>query len=73
MVSNQGGLNTAKTLINSKEPSIGYTELWRRKRLDVTVEAVVLENKKWHPLFENHEIENSHKRLIEHGYKPKEL
>jgi hypothetical protein len=41
---------TAKYLINSINPSDGYTQLYERDRRDLTVEAIVVENTKWHPL-----------------------
>lgn len=47
-----GGLETARRLINSPKVSDGYTALWERKRLDLTVEALIRqENEKWHQLF----------------------
>jgi len=69
MLSNEGGLRTAKTLINAAKPSDGYTELYLRKRLDLTVEAVVTENSRWHSLFEPEELELARKRLRDYGYK----
>ena len=63
------GLITAKRLINAKEVSIGYTNLHLLGRLDLTVEAVVYQNEKWHQLFETEELERSKKRLEDVGYK----
>ena len=68
MVADRGGLETAKTLINANRPSDGYTELWQRRRLDLTVEAVVLQNPQWHSLFEPAELERARQRLLEYGY-----
>ena len=51
MVSDKGGLSTAKYLINATKPSNGYTHLYERGRLDLTVDAMVVENPKWYPLF----------------------
>ena len=42
MISEQGGLTTAKQLLWSSAPSEGFTTLWERGRLDLTVEAHVL-------------------------------
>jgi hypothetical protein len=42
--------------------------LWERDRLDLTVEAVILEEAKWHPLFTPEEIEICRKRLKDYGY-----
>jgi len=38
-----GGLATAKQLLWSETPSDGFTTLWAHHRLDLTVEAHVLE------------------------------
>ena len=56
MLTDNGGLATAKTLINAAKPSDGYTALYERQRLDLTVEAVVIENARWHPLFADAEL-----------------
>lgn len=67
MVTELGGVKAAKKLINSDKPSEGYTALWERKRLDITVEALV-QNPKWAPLFVPAEIERAKQRLKEYGY-----
>ena len=69
MMTDNGGLRTAKTLINSVKPSDGYTALYLRGYLHLTVEAVVIENPRWHPLFEPEELEKAKKRLKAYGYK----
>ena len=51
MLEDRGGLATAKYLINAPKVSDGYTALWERKRLDLTVEAVIHDNCKWHSLY----------------------
>lgn len=68
MLNDGGGLLTAKKLINAQKPSAGYTSLWERQRLDLTVEAVVVEHVCWHPLFTPEEIERARQRLIQYGY-----
>lgn len=69
MLHNQGGLLTAKQLINSDKPSDGYTAPYERGRLDLTVEAMVVENERWHPLFTDDELAKAAKRLNDYGYK----
>jgi hypothetical protein len=51
MISERGGLQTAKHLISTDQPSDGFTTLWQRKRLDLTVEAHVLapDSKRYSP------------------------
>src|SRR5438132_3919824 len=71
MVSDKGGLTTARYLINSARPSDGYTHLYERGRLDLTVEAMVAENAKWHELFTGKEVVAATSRLKKYGYSPR--
>ncbi len=71
MIGEHGGVQTAKILINAPHPSDGYTELWRRRRIDLTVEALVVGNSKWHPLFNPAEIEKARTRLMEYKFQPR--
>lgn len=68
MLHEHGGLQTARILIHSATVSEGYTALWERGRLDLTVEAVVRDNVKWHPLFLPQELQICVSRLLEYGY-----
>ncbi len=68
MLQKQGGLLTAKQLINNSKPSDGYTALFERGRLDLTVEALVVEHSQWHALFTPEEIDKAVKRLREYRY-----
>jgi hypothetical protein len=71
MISERGGVRTAKALINATRPSDGYTQLYQRGHLEITVEAVVVENPKWHSLFTPDEIARARKRLKDYRYEPK--
>jgi hypothetical protein len=71
MLNDRGGLATAKYLINSDKPSDGYTALYERGRLDLTLEAHVVENSKWHCLFTPDEMNKALKRLQAYRYQPK--
>ncbi len=64
-----GGVDTAKRLIHSTLPSDGYTALYLLNHLDLTVEAVIADNPKWHPLFSVDDLAACHKRLHEYQYK----
>jgi len=68
MLEDRGGLETAKYLINAPKVSDGYTALWERKRLDLTVEAEVVENERWHSLFTDTELAKARKRLTDYHY-----
>ena len=72
MLNDRGGRSTAKYLINAPKASDGYTALYERGRLDLTVEATVIENPKWHEFFDEAELAKARKRLIAYHYTPKE-
>lgn len=71
MLHRHDGLGTAKRLINSPTVSDGYTHLYERGHLDLTVEALVIDNPQWHHLFEPAEIERAAKRLAAYHDKGK--
>ncbi|MEK9138619.1 MAG: hypothetical protein AAB393_15965 [Bacteroidota bacterium] len=70
MLHDRRGVATAKYLINASKPSDGYTNLYRLGRLDLTVEAVLIENVQWHPLFTEDELDKARRRLAEYRYRP---
>ena len=66
MVDRDGGFRTAKTLIHSNSAThatSGFTKLWVNKRLDLTVESLVANNEKWHPLFTKDDIKKANETL----------
>lgn len=67
MLADLRGVETARTLLRTDSVSDGYTALWERGRLDLTVEAVILDTQ-WHPLFDDHERQRARQRLAEYGY-----
>lgn len=71
MINERGGLETAKYLISSPRVSDGYTALYEKGRLDLTVEAMVVEDRRWHALFTDEELARAAKRLKDYGYTPK--
>ena len=68
MLHEHRGLETARILLHSANVSEGYTALWERGRLDLTVEAVIHDNPKWHPLFTLEELAICTKRLTAYNY-----
>jgi hypothetical protein len=48
--------------------SKGYTALWERKRLNLTIEAVIHDNPKWHPLFTDEELAICKTHLTNYDY-----
>lgn len=70
MVVDHGGIDAARMLIHADTVSDGYTALWERGRLDLTVEAMIVESTKFHPLFTDDEMMICSKRLTEYRYEP---
>jgi hypothetical protein len=62
------GLETARILLHSADVSEGYKALWQRKRLDLTVEAVIYDDPKWHPLFSPEDLAICQARLKKYEY-----
>ena len=69
MISEQGGLTTAKQLLWSNTPSEGFTTLWERGRLDLTVEAHVLKTE-FAALFTDADRDQASGRLESYGWRP---
>ena len=67
MVSEHGGLETARILLHSNKVSDGYTALRECDRLDLTVEALVIKME-WRELFTHEEINIAINRLKNYGF-----
>lgn len=67
MIEKDGGLNAAKALLANKNHHEGLTRLWEEKRLDVSMEAIILKET-WCTLFSSIELGIASKRLKELGY-----
>jgi hypothetical protein len=68
MVSELGGLETARRLLAKPELSDGFTELYLRDRLDLTVEAHVIKPE-FRPLFTADELLVAERRLRDLDYR----
>jgi hypothetical protein len=68
MLHEHRGLRTAQILLHSTTVSEGYSKLWELGRLNLTVEAVIHDNPKWHSLFTSDELAICQKRLSDYGY-----
>jgi len=68
MVNKHGAIEAVKRLINSTKPSSGYTKLWELGALNLSMEAIILEEN-WVSLFTDEERAKAKKRLMEYGYK----
>lgn len=67
MVVERGGLKTAQHLLHTTKVSDGYTALYERGRLDLTVEALIL-RPEWREVFSDVERRIAVDRLREYGY-----
>ena len=67
MLAQYGPQETAHKLLASPAISDGFAELWERGRLDLTVEAIVVDPR-FSELFSENEIEVARKRLEQFGY-----
>ncbi|WP_366922802.1 hypothetical protein MFMK1_003280 [Metallumcola ferriviriculae] len=67
LVAQKGGLLAAKQLISKEGGTYGFEVLWENKRLDLSVEALVLKDE-FAELFTNAERDICIKRLREFGY-----
>ena len=69
MVNQQGGLAAAQQLLLGDSPASGFVRLWEEGRLDLSVEALVLQEP-WRALFTDAELAEAHRRLKQLGYEP---
>lgn len=67
LVDEHGGLAAARQLINSDQPSDGFTKLWEMQRLDIAVEARALKPE-YRELFAPEEIRRCRQRLRDYGW-----
>ncbi len=68
MLTEHKGLETARILLHASGVSEGYTALWERKRLDLTVEALINDNPEYHSLFAEKELDTTRERLKKYQY-----
>ena len=67
MVRQYGGLKAARRLLSASNPQYGLTRLWELGRLDLSVEALVLQDP-WAELFSDIERQSARDRLETYGY-----
>lgn len=69
MVTQHGALEAARRLLHAPAVSDGFVSLWERQRLDLAVEALVVDERFAH-LFTEEELTVARKRLDDFGYGP---
>jgi Protein of unknown function DUF262 len=67
MLAEHGGLGAARRLLHATTVSDGFAALWERGRLDLTVEAVVVQPR-FAELFTAAEVDTARRRLTQFGY-----
>jgi hypothetical protein len=67
MLAEHGALGTARRLLRAPAVSDGFAALWERGRLDLTVEALVVDPR-YAELFTEEELEKARHRLKQFGY-----
>ena len=70
MVNAEGGLETARKLLIASGYSEGLTRLWEAKRLDISMEATILQQP-WCQLFNESELAIARRKLADLGYETK--
>ena len=68
MINSSSAVDAAKTLLAKRNTSDGFTELWQKSRLDLTVEAMVLKPE-WQGMFSPLELATARRRLAEVNYR----
>jgi hypothetical protein len=68
MLQDYGAIGMTKRLLAKSEPQTGLFELWKLNLLNESMEAVIWDNSRFHPLFTLDEIGEARHRLEALGY-----
>jgi len=68
MLGNHGPVDTTIRLVTASKFHEGFTRLWELRRLDLTVEAIILRNP-YKQLFTKEVLDKARERLEQLGYK----
>src|SRR5882672_8198789 len=68
MITSSSAFEAVRTLLAKKTPSEGFTTLWEKGRLDLSVEAIVLKPE-WRGYFQPSELDTARRRLAEVKYR----
>ena len=68
MIGEHGAVEAARRIIMKTDYSEGFTRLWTEGRLDLSIEAHLLENEQFHSLFEEEIINRCKETLTEYKY-----
>lgn len=68
LLSRRGAIGATTYLIRAPTPSDTFTDLWAAGHLEHTVEAVILLEPKWNPLFTDDDRRAARERLRDYGW-----
>ncbi|SFT90336.1 hypothetical protein [Paraburkholderia aspalathi] len=68
MLGVDGGFTAVSKLVGGRNPSDGFTKLWEKGRLDLSVEALVLETE-WNRFFDEQLLQQAERKLKDAGYR----
>ena len=71
MIAEHGAVDATKRLVHSKEPSPTFTELFMKQQLKLTVEAIIITESEWDPLFTDSDRAAARERLFQHEWSPR--
>jgi hypothetical protein len=67
MITEHGGVETARRLVTAPNPSDGFATLWEARRLDLTAEALVV-RPRFASLFTEDVVDRARQRLGDYGF-----
>ena len=71
MIGEHGAVDTTKRdSLHDQEPSPTFTDLFMKRQLGLTVEAVIITEAEWDPLFSDQDRAAAKKRLLDHRWSP---
>ena len=68
MLSEVGAKRAIGELLSKPKASDGLTTLWDNGRMDLSMEALIIDNEKFHHLFKDEQLANARKWLKGYGY-----
>lgn len=70
MIGEHGAVDATRRLIHAGDTSETFKVLWGRKELHLTMEAIVVNEPDWDPLFDDEDRRAAYRRLVLHEYRP---
>ena len=71
MIAVHGAVEATKRLIHAPQASDTFGVLWERRKLGLTMEAIVVDEPEWDPLFDDEDRRAAYRRLKDCEYEPR--